>query len=160
MLKNNFKMNTQRKEINIFSNRFGMLLSFSLVLSGLFCLSGLFLFMNGAWHDLSDISLAWKSLVYLCVFCCFVAFIKIALDEKSFSRVLSFCIQLIGILWIMSSILFPRLNGYQFSGFAIFKYNDFILIDGMILMIGMMILIFGFLLKDGYQMQKQIDEMI
>lgn len=160
MLKNNFKMGMTKNETNEFSNRFRVILSIALCLTGLFCFSGVIFLLNGKWSDLSAISLAWKVLIYICMLCCFLSLIKIALDEKSFSKILSFCIRLIGLLLIIASFVFPRLNGYQFSGFAIMKYKDFVLIDGMILMIGLIILVFGFLLKDGYQMQSEIEGML
>lgn len=93
-------------------------------------------------------------------FCCFVSLLKIALSDQPFSKSLVLCVQMIGWLFLASSVLFPRLPGYHSSGFEIFSYRSFVLIDGINLTLGILIIIFGCLIHEGLRMQKDLDEVL
>ena len=70
------------------------------------------------------------------------------------------CVQMIGWLFLASSVLFPRLPGYHSSGVEIFSYGSFVLIDGINLTLGILIIIFGCLIHEGLRMQKDLDEVL
>ena len=55
---------------------------------------------------------------------------------------------------------FPRLSGYRDSGFEIMHFGSVTLIDGSILMIGVLLLIFAGIIKEGFSMQKELDEVL
>lgn len=64
------------------------------------------------------------------------------------------------LLFLASSVLFPRLPGYHSSGIEIFSYGSFVLIDGINLTLGILIIIFGCLIHEGLRMQKDLDEVL
>lgn len=59
-----------------------------------------------------------------------------------------------------SSFILPRLSGYRDSGFEIMHSGSVTLIDGSILMIGVLLLIFAGIIKEGFSMQKELDEVL
>lgn len=75
-------------------------------------------------------------------------------------QIVGICVQMIGWLFLASSVLFPRLPGYHSSGIEIFSYGSFVLIDGINLTLGILIIIFGCLIHEGLRMQKDLDEVL
>ena len=106
--------------------------------------------------------------MYLCALCSFISLVKIAIDQKPFSKVLTCCIWIIGGMVTAASIVFPRLEGYQssgfelFSGFKIFSFlgGSRVLIDGAILLPGLLLITLGFLIKAGFELQRDMDEIM
>lgn len=90
----------------------------------------------------------------------FISLIKIAVDEKPFSQTLTWGIRIIGILFSAASIIIPRIPGYQSSGFEIFSWNSFVLIDGALLLPGLLLIILGNIIMAGFEMQKEMDEIL
>ncbi|MBR3684044.1 MAG: helix-turn-helix domain-containing protein [Lachnospiraceae bacterium] len=98
-----------------------------------------------------------KEFSYLSMICIFISLIKILIDESPFSKTLSYCVRIVSVLYLVGSVLFPRLSGYQSSGFDIIKVGDFVLVDGNVLLFGLLLYIFGLLIQEGFKMQKELD---
>ena len=93
--------------------------------------------------------------------CCFVFMIKIKIDRTYFSKLLVRCVRIIGGYGHGIGLLYcPRLSGYRDSGFEIMHFGSVTLIDGSILMIGVLLLIFAGIIKEGFSMQKELDEVL
>lgn len=86
--------------------------------------------------------------------------IKIKIDRTYFSKLLVRCVRIIGGMITASSFILPRLSGYRDSGFEIMHFGSVTLIDGSILMIGVLLLIFAGIIKEGFSMQKELDEVL
>ena len=165
MNNNDFKTDTNYVIRKKFSNKIEILLTISIFLTGFCSIGGVSFFITAvrenSWNEIGANTFAWKSLMFLCMFCAFISlvkiFINISIDEKPFSKTLSVCLWVIGGLFIVASVLFPRLSGYQSSGFELFSSKNFVLIDGMILVLGLLFLILGSLIQAGFEMQKEMD---
>lgn len=59
-----------------------------------------------------------------------------------------------------AALLLPRLQGYESSGFEILHFGDVTLIDGFILLPGLLLLILSSLIESGFTMQKEMDEIL
>ena len=86
--------------------------------------------------------------------------VKILVDEKPFSKTLTWCIRIMGVMFMASAVIFPRLSGFQSSGFDIFASGDFVLIDGKMLVPGILLIVLGNLVMAGFDMQKEMDEIL
>lgn len=164
MKPNDFDTNISYKHSKTFSTRMRILLFLALLMTGLISTAGIIqiavCLKEHIWQSTDALPFAWNSLFFLCIFCCFVSLVKIALSDQPFSKSLVLCIQMIGWLFLTSSVLFPRLPGYHSSGFDIFSYGSFFLIDGTNLTLGILIIIFGCLIHEGLRMQKDLDEVL
>lgn len=163
MSENSCNTNRKPKKNRTLSDGIGTLLCCSIFLTGITSIAGIYFFVESicqhTWKVIRISSFSWKVLLYLSVFCCFVSLIKIAVDGKPFSKILYACIWIIGGMFLLASVLFPRLPDYQSSGFELFSYGSFVLIDGMILLPGLLLLLLGFLIREGLLMQEEIDQM-
>lgn len=74
-----------------------------------------------------------------------------------FTSVFSESIRIIAVFLLISSVLFPRLSGFD-TNFEIFSYGGFTLIDGNFLVRGVLLFIFSIILHEGFSMQKDIEE--
>lgn len=164
MRSNDFKTDTEPITKRGFPEKVGFLLTVSIFLTGLCSAGGVWFLIrairDAVWNEMGMMAFARKSLTFLCIFCAFLSSVKIAIDEKPFSRTLSICLWIIGGLITAASLLFPRLPGYQSSGFELFSSNGFVLIDGMILMTGILFFILGSLIQAGFEMQQEMDEIL
>lgn len=164
MKDNDFRTDTNYVIKKKFSEKVGFLLIIAIFLTGFASIGGIWsiisIVRDGAWNELGTNAFAWRSLMFLCMFCAFIALIKIAIDEKPFSQTLSICFWIIGGLVTVASFMFPRLSGYQSSGFELFSSKNFVLIDGMILVVGILFIILGSLIKDGFEIQKEMEEIL
>lgn len=164
MTTNDFETNTTVKNSKPFSKRIRILLYLSIFMTGCLCIHNVFKIIialkEGTLQSPNVILFAWRCLFFLCTLCCFVSLIKISHSDNPFSKILVTCMKLIGFLIVLSSILFPRLSGYHPSDFLICSYGSFVLIDGGILSIGILIIIFGCLIHEGFRMQTDLDEIL
>lgn len=154
--------NTERRG---FSRKVRILIVFSVLFTGLFSAAGVAYVVSGikekVWETMGMTAFAWNVLAYAVTICCFIALVNLAVNKKSpFSKTIVFCIWTVGSMFAAASVLFPRLSDYQTSGFEFFSYGDFVLIDGKPLLIGMLFIIFGSLIKAGFEMQREIDEIL
>lgn len=164
MTANDFETNITVKNSKPFSKRIRILLYFSIFMTGCLCISDILKIILALKDEILQspnvISFAWQCLFFLCTLCCFISLIKLSRSDNPFSKVLVTCMKLIGSLVVISSVLFPRLPGYHSSGFEICSYGNFILFDGRILSIGILIVIFTRLIQEGFHMQADLDEIL
>lgn len=78
---------------------------------------------------------------------------EIKSTQKLFSKKLAFFIRFIGILQIIASAIHPLLG--RDTGFTLLVF-----FDGNMFTIGLLIFLFGSLLKEAYSMQNEIDEIL
>lgn len=164
MKENNFKLDTKNPAKKHFLKRIGALFSLSICLTGICGISGLagliYQLFPGNNAGFFTVSVAWK-LLYTCIMLLtFVALIKMAIDEKPFSSTLVWTIRLSGFLFLIASFGIPRLHGYQSSGFEILSSGSFVLIDGSILIPGLLLVILASVIRAGFDMQKEMDEIL
>lgn len=112
------------------------------------------------WKEIGTMELAHRSLLTSITACAFVALLKIVKDANPFSNTLILCIRVSAWILMIASIAFPRLPDYQSSGFEIFSTPTFVLIDGFILMPGLLLFILSVLMKTGFEMQNEIEEIL
>ena len=158
---NDFLVDTSKHTKKDFLKRIRIPLSIALLLTGVDSLSGLYfisdIIFTGWWADLSPYHFGTMCLHYLSVICIFISLIKMICDAKPFSHSLTFCIRIIAVFLLISSVLFPRLSGFD-TNFEIFSYGGFTLIDGNFLVRGVLLFIFSIILHEGFSMQKDIEE--
>ncbi|MDO5424204.1 MAG: hypothetical protein Q4F41_10795 [Eubacteriales bacterium] len=164
MAGNDFQTDTRKPGKKEFLHRMGGVFTAALFLTGLYSATGLYFFVRSfsthPWEEIGAAGFAWKCLTYLTAICVLVSLVKIALDEKPFSRTLAVCVRLIGGMFLAASVVIPHLSGYTFSGFAIGKAGSFVLADGMILLPGLLLLLLGSLIQAGFDTQKEMDEIL
>ena len=164
MSKNDFKTDTKPTGKKEFLHRMSGLFTCAVFLTGLYSIAGgvscVRNIISKSWETTGTVRFVWHLLFYVIVLCAFISLVKIAVDEKPFSVTLTVCIRIIGILFLIASILVPRLPGYQSSGFEIFSTGSFVLIDGVILIPGLLLIILGGLISAGFEMQKEMDEIL
>lgn len=164
MTYNDFEMDSHKAETKGFSRRVRALLIGSIFLTGIFLISrGCYLglhIINKSSSEIRATHFAWQILLFISVFCCFISLIKIARDKKPFSKVLAYCMWVIGGIFTVAAVVFPRLPGYQSSGVEFFSRGDFVFLDGAVLLPGLLLIVFGILIKEGLQMQKEIEEIL
>lgn len=164
MNENDFYTNVAVFEKKDFLKRIGWILGIAIFLTGVFSIGGIsgviWEIQNGALRGDGRAFLAREILMSVTGIIIFVSLIKIVIDEKPFSKTLTWSIRIIGILFVAASIIIPRLSGFQSSGFDIFSYGKFILIDGALLFPGLLLTILGNILMAGFEMQKDMDEIL
>lgn len=137
---------------------------FAILLTGIVTITGTIFIIQGGvnqvWQQIGVMEFAHRVLLTSITGCAFIALIKIRGDANPFSKTLIGCIQISSIIVMSASILFPRLTGYQSSGFEIFSTPTFVLIDGFILIPGLLLFILSVVMKAGYAMQNEIEEIL
>lgn len=164
MERNDFSTDTKRTGKRLFLSKMTGIFVGAVFLTGICSVAGVFFVFRGIadklWLDMGMASFVWKAMVYLMYLLIFVSLVKIAIDEKPFSRTLTFCIRTVAALFLLASVLIPRLSGYEPSSFRIFASGDWVLIDGFLLLPGLLLLILSYLIKEGFAMQREIDEIL
>ena len=164
MDENIYTTNVEMKPQKPFSRGFGFLLGLGIFLTGFVSIPGVLFVVMGigeqAWKEMGMCQFVTLAVWYACILCCFVFMIKIKIDQTYFSKLLVRCVRIIGGMVTASSFIFPRLSGYRDSGFEIMHFGSITLIDGSILMIGVLLLIFAGIIKEGFSMQKELDEVL
>ena len=89
----------------------------------------------------------------------FVSLIKVIYDEKPFSHTLVLCARIICGLYLLGSILLPRLSGFE-TNYEIFSFGSFTLIDGNFLIRALLLYVFSEIIYEGFSMQKDIEEIL
>ena len=161
---NIYKTNVEMKPKRSFSRGFRFLLGLGIFLTGVMSLSAVCFVGWGIsdriWQEIGACQFARMVVLYGCIVCCFVFLVKIEINKTIFSRLLVRCIRIIGGIVTVASVVLPRLSGYKDSGFTNMSYRSFTLIDGWIMMIGVLLLIFAGIIKEGFSMQNELDEVL
>lgn len=162
---NNFRTDTQRTVKREFLSRISGVFMFAVLITGLCTIAGVIFLATGirerAWEEMGMADFVWKTLIHLEICSAFASLVKIAIDEKPFSRTLTYCVRFMAGIFIAGSILIPRLSGYRPTGFLTLLGNqESALIDGGILLPGLLLVILSCLIKEGFEMQKEMDEIL
>ena len=164
MTDNVYITNVKTKPKKSFSRSFKFLLGLGIFLSGFVSVGWGYFIITGMvqqiWKEIGVCQYVRWGIHFICIICCFIFMIKIAINERYFSKLLVQCIRIIGGLITVSAFLLPRLSGYTSSGFGIMQNGSFTLIDGNILTQGILLLIFAGIIKEGFFMQNELDEVL
>ena len=100
MKPNDFDTNISVKHSKTFSTRMRILLFLALLMTGLISIVGIIQIVlclkEHIWQSTDVLPFAWNTLFFLCIFCCFVSLLKIALSDQPFYKSLVLCVQMIG----------------------------------------------------------------
>jgi predicted transporter len=147
-----------------FLHRIGACFMAAICLTGLRSIAGILGIIAGirenVWNEVGMASFVWKIFLTVIIVLLFCSLVKMAIDEKPFSGTLTWCIRIIGALFVLASLVIPRLDGYQPSDFRILSSGDFVLIDGSILIFGLLLIILGNIVMAGFSMQKEMNEIL
>ena len=144
-----------------FSLSFKIILGVSIFLTGISSFAGLYFtyyyISKNLWNKINTHDFLFSTLFYVSILICLISLITIAVIKKPFSKILVRCFEAIGFIFLAASFIFPRIPGYQVSGFEIFSSGDFTLIDGLYFMIGLLGIIFSRIIHYGFIYQKDVD---
>lgn len=161
---NDFQTNTTAKQPTHFPKHFRMTLYLSILLTGIVSIGGISFFFHeltpNAFESVGYVRFTWHIIFYLCNLCTFILLLQILCTKKPFNKTIVSCIKIISYIFLLASFLIPRLPDYTSSGLEIFAIGDFVTIDGNILIIGLIIYIFSYLIEEGFKMQNEIDEIM
>ena len=164
MEQNTFQLDTQTSNKKNFLDKVKGAVSCATLFSGLFSIAGIVSFIAGiadrAWQEMGVASFVKQGIFYISVLCIFISLLKILIDEQPFSNTLTWCIRIISVLYLAGSVVLPRLSGYRSSGFDLFSGKDFTLIDGSSLFLGLLLFVLSVLIREGFRMQTEIDEIL
>ncbi|MBQ9768144.1 MAG: DUF2975 domain-containing protein [Lachnospiraceae bacterium] len=164
MDENTFVLDTQKSYKKNFLGRVKNAVSCATLFSGLFSVFGIVSFIAGianrTWQDIGMASFVKQGILYVSVLCIFISLLKLLIDEQPFSGTLTWCIRIISVLYLAGSVVLPRLSGYRSSGFDLFSGKNFTLIDGSSLFLGLLLFVLSVLIREGFRMQTEIDEML
>lgn len=163
MRKNDFGVDTRSTEKRDFLKRIGVLLGLAIFLTGLCSVAGVVFLIIGVRNEgigvLRTFEFWMREFFWLVMLPAFAALVKIALDEKPFSVTLTWSIRIIGFLFVIGAAVFPRLEGYRSSGFEILSYKG-VGFDGSFLLPGILLIILGNVIMAGFDMQREMDEIL
>ena len=162
---NIFKTDTKPKGKRDFLDRISVLYIAATLLTGICSIGGVIFLIRGVvsemWREGGVSEFVRKGFFYLNTLFIWIALIKIAIDEKPFSKTLTWILRTIGILFLVASCIMPRLPGYQESGINIIWTKEFgTLCDGALLIPGLLLIIFSSIIRAGFDMQKEMDEIL
>lgn len=164
MSENVFTTNTEPRKKSAFSRGFKFSLGLGVFLTGFVSLPGMVYVIWGIaeqkWKEMGVSGFAQQTMMYICILCCFICMVAISKSKRMYSRSVVLCVRTIGWLITVSAFLLPRLPDYKSSGFEIVQYHAFTLIDGGKLMVGIIFLVFARIIKEGFSMQKELDEIL
>lgn len=167
MEKSDFQLDTHREEKRKISGRVKTLLGIAMFLTGFGALGeilGVFAQISEReWQEIGTVAFAWNVVFALCYIISLVGLIRIGLDlaeGNMFSRTLAGCVWIIGALVTAAAVIIPRLPDYQSSGYELFSHGRFVLIDGAILVPGLLLIILGTLIREGFRIQKEAEEIL
>ena len=164
---NDFAVDTQKEGRKRTPRRLKVLLGLSLVVTGfaaLGCLWSLpWMIKAREWEEAGAVAFAGRILFVFTILISFAGLICIAKDlhaGRMFSGTLVRCVLLLGVIYTAASVWIPRLSGYHSSGYEILSSDAFVLIDGTILLPGLLLLVLGSLIREGARMQKEQEEIL
>lgn len=160
-----FKLDTKKSVKKHFVEKVSGAYGCALFLTGITSVVGVVFTIRGLidqlWKEVGMAEFVQREFYFLAIVCIFIALIKVLIDEMPFSRTLSCCMRMVSVLYLVGAVLFPRLPGYESSGFHILSLSsDFVLIDGAVLQVGLLLYIFSVLLEEGFKLQKELDEIL
>lgn len=164
MKENDFELDISKYDKNDFLKRIGILLKIAIFLMGVSSAARLLGIVadvrQSAWNRIGMADFVWEMILFIIGIIVLGSLIKIVVDKKPFSKTLTWSIHIIGILLVITSLLLPRLNGYHSSGFEILSYKNAVFCDGYILLPGIVLIILGNVIMAGFDMQKEMDDIL
>lgn len=164
MKENDFNLDTTVREKQVFLKKIRIVFTAALFLTGVLSFLGLMMsawgIKNRIWLQMGLADFVWNMVLTAVMILVFVSLVKIAADEQPFSRTLTWSIRMIGILLLTASFVIPRLEGYQSSGYEFLSRGSFVLIDAAIFIPGLLFVILGNIIMEGFSMQKEMDEIL
>ncbi len=167
---NDFNMDTNLQSRKVYLDKMKIVLRLAILLTGVLSFGGITFIVAAIWsimtgnfsfiNEMGAATFARFGIFYLSIGCAFVALIKIIRGRNPFSKTLTNCIKTIGMLFTVSSLLIPRLSGFVSSGFDILSYQSFVLIDGGLLTFGLLFIILSSLIKVGFEIQQEVNEIL
>lgn len=161
---NDFKMDTNPTVKKEFIKKIEVIYILAIFLTGVVSLAGvLYIFggiINSVWVEIGIANYLYNIINYGLYFILFITLITTMINKQPFSRMMVFCFKLIGTIYIICSFVYPRLPGYKSSGFELFSSGSFVLMDGNIVLKGLLFIILASILLAGFNMQKDSDETI
>lgn len=158
-MKNDFRMDTTAPAEKKFVQKKQGLLGLALLLTVPYMFSAVYFPVrwlldagNSIAHNAA--ALAGNELYFLVMSIAGVSVFRMLISDKPFSRTLTQCTQLEGILLATASVVFPFLPGYQASG------STFFFSDMALLLPGVLLLILAELLREAFEMQKEQTEIL
>jgi hypothetical protein len=150
---------TKEEEIK-FTLSFKWILGISIGLTGILTFAGIIYLIYGiyykVWEKVGINDFLLESLFYMSVILCFASLLSIAVIKKPFSKILVWCTMAVGVLFVASSLIFPHIRGYKPSSLELLSNGDFY-IDGTLLMIGLLGILFSKVIKYGFMYQTNTD---
>ncbi len=164
MKENDFELDISIYNKHDFLKKIGILLKTAIFLTGvssIISIGGIIVAVQqSVWNKIGVATFVWKIILSVIGILIFGSLIKILADKKPFSKTLTWSIRIIGILLVITSFLLPRLNDYQPSGFEIFAFKKGVLFDGYTFLSGIILIILGNVIMAGFEMQKEMDDIL
>lgn len=164
---NDFSTNTSKATGKSFREVVGKpLFGVSLLLTGLAGVGGLIscipATLRGAWERLGPTEYLRSVLPVLVYLTAFVILLVMNVSERPFSRTLVRGVTVIGLLYVLFAVLLPRLPDYVYNGagIGILVLQGRPLLDGAYLLPGLLFFLLGAILRAGFTMQRELDEIL
>lgn len=159
MRKNDFRVDTASHPARKFLQKKQTLLGLAFLLTVPQMFSAIILpvqWIRNAGNEatLSITSLASNELYFLVMTIAGISILKMMISDKTFSGTLVWCTRLEGLLITAASIIFPLLPGYHASG------STFFFCDAVLLLPGLLLIIMSELLKEAFEMQNELNEIL
>ncbi|MFR8546351.1 MAG: hypothetical protein ACLVE3_13400 [[Clostridium] scindens] len=101
----------------------------------------------------------WNCMFYVIMLFCFIILVKIAVSKRPFSGALVTLFYGVGLLFITGSAIFPSLPGYTRPHILSGVEGGFY-IDMIPFMAGLVLVLFGRILRYGFEYQKEMDSIL
>ena len=158
-MKNDFRVDTTAPAEKKFIQKKQGLLGLALLLTVPYMFSAVYFPVrwlldaeNSVMHNAA--MLAGNELYFLVMSIAGISIFRMMTSDKTFSKTLTQCTRLEGVLLAAASVVFPFLPGYQASG------STFFFSDMALLLPGVLLLILAELLKEAFEMQKEQTEIL
>lgn len=107
----------------------------------------------------------WAQYLYTMVFCSaiilfFFTILLLYWTHRSFADIFSKGTHLIGVVLITAAFVIPRIPDYRPGMITICHFGDFVLADGLFLLIGIVFILLASILEVGFSLQNEVDATI
>ncbi|WP_288229943.1 hypothetical protein [uncultured Faecalicoccus sp.] len=116
--------------------------------------------LQGVWSYVG-----WAQYLYTMVFCSviilfFFTILLLCWTHRSFADIFSKGTHLIGVVLITAALVIPRIPDYRPGMITIWHFGNFVLADGLFLLIGIVFILLASILEVGYSLQNEVDATI
>ena len=163
MSEEEIQMDCEKTEKKEFSRGFRILLYFAIANTGFAGLSAIYYIpwalRNHGWEMDGMTYFCWNCMFYVIMLFCFIILEKIAVSKRPFSGALVTLFYGVGLLFITGSAIFPSLPGYTRPHMLSGVEGGFY-IDMIPFMAGLVLVLFGRILRYGFEYQKEMDSIL